>query len=95
MNLGRLARDRPLLSTSELFTGHGIDVLHVWLKHRGIIQAPPEKPPGIRTCLAGLARVAGFRPGKRQPFPGTGKIRQAWQGYKAGIDFIEAWDNIT
>ena len=94
MDLERLARDKPLMPARERFTAHEIDVLYVWLRYHHIIRAPPQEPPDIRTFVVDLARVAGFHPSKRQPLPGTEKIWQAWQRYKAGIDFIDAWINI-
>ena len=75
-----------------MFSEHEINVLYVWLKHRRVIRAPPETPPDIRTFVVDLARLAGFRPSKRQPLPGTEKIWPAWRSYKEGLDTVNAWE---
>ncbi len=59
----------------------------------GIVVAPPGKPPDIRTFVVDLARMAGFRPSKRQPLPGTAKIWQAWRKFKTGLEFVQSEGN--
>ena len=93
MDLERRARDTPERPALEWFSEHEINVLYIWLRHRRIIRAPPERPPDIRTFVIDLARLAGFRPSKRQPLPGTEKIWQAWRSYKEGLNAINAWEN--
>ena len=93
MDLERRARDTPDRPALEWFSEHEINVLYIWLRHRRIIRAPPETPPDIRTFVIDLARLAGFRPSKRQPLPGTEKIWQAWRSYKEGLNAINAWEN--
>ena len=92
MDLERRARDTPDMPALIMFSEHEINVLYVWLKHRRVIRAPPETPPDIRTFVVDLARLAGFRPSKRQPLPGTEKIWQAWRSYKEGLDAVNAWE---
>ena len=92
MDLERRARDTPDMPALKMFSEHEIKVLYVWLKHRRVIRAPLETPPDIRTFVVDLARLAGFRPSKRQPLPGTEKIWQAWKSYKEGLDAVNAWE---
>jgi len=40
------------------------------------IRSPPDEPD-IETAVTDLARIAGFRPSKRQPLPGMEKL---WKG---------------
>ncbi len=65
MDLERHARDTPCMPALKMFSEHEINMLYVWLKHRRVTRAPPEIHPGIRTFVIDLARLAGFRPGKR------------------------------
>ncbi len=64
---------------------------------RAAASPPPPRTarpaPDLRTFVIDLARVAGFRPTQRPPLPGTAHLRPAWRTGKAGIDFIQAWEN--
>ncbi len=95
MDLERLARDQPDRPALEFFTDREIGVLYRWLRYYRIIRAPPGKPPDIRTFVVDLARMAGFRPSKRQPLPGTAKIWQAWRKFKTGLEFVQSEGNRT
>ena len=44
MDLERRARDTPSMPAPKMFSEHEINVLYVWLKHRRVIRAPPERP---------------------------------------------------
>ena len=50
-------------------------------------QRPPED---IQTTVLNLARVAGFRPTKRQPLPGAAVVWKAWQVTKPMVRWEEA-----
>ncbi len=95
MDLKRLARDPPDRPALEFFTDREIGVLYRWLRYDRILRAPPGKPPDLRTFVVDLARMAGFRPSKRQPLPGTAKIWQAWRKFKTGLEFVQSEGNRT
>ena len=67
-----------------MLSEHEIEVTCVWLEHRRI----------ICTFVIDLARLAGFRPSKRQPLPGTKKIWQACRIHKEGLNAINAWEEL-
>ena len=79
LDLERRVRDKPELPADRVVGKDRIVVLHVLRRAHGIARAwpPPEKPPGIRTFVIDLARLAGFEPRKIQPLPGT---RLPWKG---------------
>ncbi len=64
-----------------MLSEHEIEVTCVWLEHRRI----------ICTFVIDLARLAGFRPSKRQPLPGTKKI---WQACRIRLNAINAWEEL-
>lgn len=91
MDLERQARECPERPARALFSAHEIEVLYVLLHHRLVIRAPPDSPPDIRTFVIDLGRLAGFRPSRRQPLPGTEKVWQGWRIYQESVRAIAAW----
>ena len=79
-DITRAGRERPEAPASELFAPVEIEVLNALLNVERIFPAalrgqPP--PVDVRTTVVNLARVAGFRPSKRQPFPGVETVWKA------------------
>ena len=92
-DIARSARERPEVPASNSFTGVEIDVLNRLLNAERIF--PPalrgQPPPvDVRTTVLNLARVAGFRPTKRQPFPGVGTVWKAWKVLKPMVRWERA-----
>ena len=92
-DITRLARERPQDPAGESFSAVGRRVLNTLLNSERILPAalrnqPP--PSDIRTTVVNLARVAGFRPTKRQTLPGDTVVWKAWQIIKPMIRWEEA-----
>ena len=84
--LERLARDDSQRSAADVMTEEEIHMLYfVALLYYEIIKVQPASraPPDIRTFVVDLGRLAGFRPSKRQPLPGTKKTWQAMARLKS------------
>ncbi len=89
MDLERRARG---MSARKMFSEHEINVLYVWPNPAASFAFPSKCPPDVRTFVIDLARLAGIRPSKRQPLPGTEKIWQAWRCYKDCLNGVNAWE---
>ncbi len=90
MELERRARDTPDMPAAEMFSEHDVKVLYTLLRHYGVIRAPPDAAPDIRTLVVDLARLAGFIPSTRQPLPGTQKLWEGWRRYVVSLNAINA-----
>ena len=85
--------ERPAAPAAESFSPVEIRVLNELLNAERILPAalrdrPP--PPEMRTTVVNLARVAGFRPTKRQALPSDAMVWKAWQVIKPVVRWEEA-----
>ena len=93
-DLSILARERPNYPASRQVTEDDIEALCALASHDGfkVSRGPPEMTIAGFVVLTG--GLAGFRPSKRQPLPGTQKL---WEGVKflshtvIGIQAMQEW----
>ena len=83
-DLNFMARTAPDTPASQVVGKDAIDCLY---NDRHLLRidrsrAPPGNAPDIRTFVIHLAGIAGFDPTKRQPLPGTRKLREAYLMFK-------------
>ena len=92
-DITRSARERPEGPASDSFTPVETEVLNQLLNAERIFPAalqgqPP--PADVRTTVVNLAQLAGFRPTKRQPFPGVTTVWKAWKVLKPMVRWERA-----
>ncbi len=89
--LQRLAKDQPDRLAAEFMDADQIQVLRVLLhhQHRNFTTRPPPEL-SILQYVVDLARLAGFRPSKKQPLPGTKKLWQAETQLMISVQAYEA-----
>ena len=80
--LQRYARDAPETPAPEVLSETEMEVIEDFVQGRRLLPASQrERPPpeDIRGWVVRLARIAGFRPWKRQPLPGNQVLWKAWK----------------
>ena len=80
--LQRYAREEPETPAREVLSETEMEVIENLVQFRRVLPpAQRERPPpeDIRGWVVRLARLAGFRPWKRQPLPGNQVLGKAWQ----------------
>ena len=90
-DLERLARDNPRMPAIEALERLEIITLYLLLERRNMVSArPPPEEVDMERFIIDLGRYAGFIPSKRQPLPGTLKIWQGYELFKAGYELAMA-----
>ena len=80
--LQRYAREEPQTPVREVLSETEMEVIEDFVQFRRLLPpAQRERPPpeDIRGWVVRLARIAGFRPWKRQPLPGNQVLWKAWK----------------
>ncbi|MCY4237354.1 MAG: IS4 family transposase [Rhodospirillaceae bacterium] len=88
MSIERLARSAPETRAQDIVHPDELHVLAIHMDkpdHRRQ-RGPPNPNRTIAEFVVNTARLAGFIPAKRQPTPGTGKLRE---GYRILALFVE------
>ena len=84
----RYARDAPGTPAREVLSEIEMEVIEDFVQFRRVL--PPSQrgrppPEDIRGWAVRLARIAGFRPWKGQPLPGSQVLWKAWQIVQIGV----------
>ncbi len=80
MSAGRLARSAPDTPARTVVHPDGIHVpaIHMAKPSHRRQRGPPDPDRTVAAFAASTARLAGFIPSKRQPTPGTKKLREGY-----------------
>lgn len=91
--LQRYAREEPERPAREVLSEVEMEVIEDLVQYRRVLPpAQRERPPpeDIRGWVVRLARLAGFRPWKRQPLPGNQVLWKAWKMVQICVMLAEA-----
>lgn len=91
-DLQRMAKCQPHRLACEVMSEDQIRVQYVLLHHLNQRCHPIRPPPHltVRQLVVDLGRLAGFRPSRKQPVPGTKKLWQAAQNLMDSMTMFEA-----